>query len=86
MSVFPWLFSEEAGLRRGYEKGDDPMDVRERLIRIRIIEKLKGPALMAYGSRLGIKDVSKSDMIKKSDNKRRKNDDHYNNGTDWKEL
>ncbi|MCR4655555.1 MAG: hypothetical protein K5770_04910 [Lachnospiraceae bacterium] len=62
------------------------MDVRERLMRIRIIEKMKEPKLKAYGSRLGIRDVSKSDMIKKSDKKRRKNDDHYNNGTDWEEL
>ncbi len=34
------------------------MDVRERLMRIRIIEKMKEPGLKAYGTWLGIKDVS----------------------------
>ena len=36
------------------------MGVRERLIKIRIIEKMKEPELREYGSRLGIKDVSYS--------------------------
>ena len=36
----------------------DCVDVRERLMRIRIIEKMKEPELKAYGSRLGIRDVS----------------------------
>ena len=34
------------------------VDVREWLMKIRIIEKMKEPGLRAYGSRLGIRDVS----------------------------
>ena len=34
------------------------MDVRERLMKIRIIEKMKEPELKAYGDKLGIKDIS----------------------------
>ncbi|MCR5789458.1 MAG: hypothetical protein K6G83_06160 [Lachnospiraceae bacterium] len=36
------------------------MDVRERLMKIRIIEKMKEPELKAYGDKLGIKDISYS--------------------------
>jgi hypothetical protein len=34
------------------------MSVRERIMKIRIIEKMKEPKLKAYGDRIGIKDTS----------------------------
>ena len=34
------------------------LDVRERIMKIRIIEKMKEPELKAYSDKLGIKDVS----------------------------
>ena len=39
-------------------KGGRPRDVRERIMKIRIIEKMKEPELKAYGDKLGIKDIS----------------------------
>ena len=50
------------------------MDVRERLMKIRIIEKMKEPELKAYGDKLGIKDISYSHYAGSEESDAGKND------------